>query len=136
MSISRKLTVLASVFAFSPVKGSEFASVSDCLRAIAENHHVRVIARDFEREETERFLRQHPEVMPGLVVHYVPWTIMSLPLKLIVSVIQLILYTIITWFALFGKEERGFLLKRFMGSAFPCARRRKMSLDHADSAAW
>jgi len=77
MSSDTRLKVLVSAFNFSPLKGSEFAIGWDYVRAIAENHQVWVIARDLERQETEGFLRQHPQVMPGLVVHYVPWTKMS-----------------------------------------------------------
>jgi len=53
------------------------------------------------------------------VVFAVSMANVSLPLKLIISAIQLILYIIITWFALLGKEERAFLLRRLMGSASP-----------------
>jgi O-antigen/teichoic acid export membrane protein len=43
----------------------------------------------------------------------------SLPLKLIVSALELVVYVSVTWFVLFGVEERAFLLKRMRGSALP-----------------
>ncbi len=66
--------VLVSAHAFSPLKGSEFAIGWDYVRAIAARNRVWVIARSNEKAETERYLREHPDVLPGLTVHYVPWT--------------------------------------------------------------
>ncbi|MGB0063446.1 MAG: glycosyltransferase, partial [Terracidiphilus sp.] len=74
MDSLRTLKVLVSVFAFSPIKGSEFAMGWDYVRAIAEDHRVWVIARTNEREETEQFLRDHPDAMPNVTIHYVPWS--------------------------------------------------------------
>jgi glycosyltransferase involved in cell wall biosynthesis len=73
MNTDRPLKVLACAFNFSPVKGSEFAIGWDYVRAIAARHKVWVITRGNERDETEEYLRQHPDVMPNLVVHYIPW---------------------------------------------------------------
>jgi len=74
MSEVRPLKVLVSAFAFSPVKGSEFAFGWDSVRAIASRHRVWVIARSNEREETEKYLLQHPNAMSNVVVHYLPFT--------------------------------------------------------------
>jgi glycosyltransferase involved in cell wall biosynthesis len=72
-----QLKVLVSAFAYSPVKGSEFAIGWDFARAIAAHHQVWVIARSTEREETESYLRQNPSAMPNTTVHYIPWTDMQ-----------------------------------------------------------
>lgn len=53
------------------------------------------------------------------VVFALNMTNMSLPLKLVIAVVQMILYILITWFALLGKEERAFLMKSVVGSASP-----------------
>jgi glycosyltransferase involved in cell wall biosynthesis len=74
---SRPLKVLVSAFAFSPVRGSEFAIGWDYVRAIAAHHQVWVIARGTEKDETESYLRQNPDAMPNTIVHYVPWTDMQ-----------------------------------------------------------
>ena len=74
MSEMRPLKVLVSAFAFSPIKGSEYAVGWDYTRAIASRHKVWVIARSNEREETEQYLLQHPDVMPNVTVHYLPFT--------------------------------------------------------------
>src|ERR1035438_224466 len=74
MSEVKPLKVLVSVFAFSPVKGSEFAIGWDYVRAISARHKVWVIARSTEREETEEYLRQHPDAMPNVTVHYLPFS--------------------------------------------------------------
>src|SRR5579863_9551292 len=71
---SRQLRVLVSAFAYSPVKGSEFAIGWDYVRAIAAHHQVWVIARSTEKDETESYLRQNPDAMPNTTVHYIPWT--------------------------------------------------------------
>lgn len=76
-SAGRSLRVLVSVFAFSPVKGSEFAIGWDYVRAIAAHHQVWAIARSTEKDETDAYLRQHPDAMPTITVHYVPWTDMQ-----------------------------------------------------------
>jgi glycosyltransferase involved in cell wall biosynthesis len=73
MSEVRPLKVLVSAFAFSPVKGSEFAIGWDYVRAIAARHKVWVIARSNERAETEKYLSQHPDAMPNVTVHYIPF---------------------------------------------------------------
>jgi glycosyltransferase involved in cell wall biosynthesis len=44
----------------------------DHVRAIASRHQVWVIARGTEEEETEEYLRQHPDAMPNVTVHFVP----------------------------------------------------------------
>ena len=74
MSEVRPLKVLVSAFAFSPVKGSEFSVGWDYVRAIASRHKVWVIARSNEREETELYLHQHPDAMPNVTIHYLPFT--------------------------------------------------------------
>lgn len=74
MSEVRSLKVLVSAFAFSPVKGSEFSVGWDYVRAIASRHRVWVIARSTEKEETEQYLLQHPDAMPNVTVHYLPFT--------------------------------------------------------------
>ena len=76
MTAASRPKVLVSAFAFSPIKGSEFASGWDYVRAIAAHNQVWVITRSNERKETEEYLQQHPDVIPGLTVHYVPWTSM------------------------------------------------------------
>ncbi len=74
MSDGNGLKVLVSAFAFSPVRGSEFAMGWDYVRALAEHHRVWVITRTNEREETEQFLRHHPDAMPHVTIHAVPWS--------------------------------------------------------------
>jgi glycosyltransferase involved in cell wall biosynthesis len=73
MSEVRALKVLVSAFAFSPTKGSEFSVGWNYVRAIAVRHKVWVIARSSERDETEAYLRQHPDAMPNVTVHYIPF---------------------------------------------------------------
>jgi glycosyltransferase involved in cell wall biosynthesis len=74
MSEMKPLKVLVSSFAFSPVKGSEFSVGWDYTRAIASRHKVWVIARSTEREETERYLLQHPDAMQNITIYYIPFT--------------------------------------------------------------
>ena len=74
MSEVRPLKVLVSAFAFSPVKGSEYAVGWDYVRAISARHRVWVIARSTEQEETEEYLRQHPDAMTNVTVHYLPFS--------------------------------------------------------------
>src|ERR1035438_4869717 len=74
MSEMRPLKILVSAFAFSPIKGSEYAGGWDYTRAIASRHKVWVIARINEKEETEQYLLQNPEAMPNVTVHYLPFT--------------------------------------------------------------
>jgi glycosyltransferase involved in cell wall biosynthesis len=76
MSDRKQLKVLVSASGFSPIRGSEWATGWDFVRAIAEHNQVWVITRDSEREEIEKYLRHNPDVMPGLTVHYIPWTSM------------------------------------------------------------
>src|SRR5208337_4879413 len=73
-SAGTPLKVLVSCFAFSPVKGSEFATGWNYVQAIARRHKVWLITRSNEKEETEQFLREHPGLMPNLTIHYIPWT--------------------------------------------------------------
>src|ERR1035441_9909937 len=77
MNELKPLKVLVSAFAFSPVKGSEFAIGWDYVRAIASKHKVWVIARSNEREKTEEYLHEHPDAMHNVVVHYFPFTSQS-----------------------------------------------------------
>ena len=72
----KPLKVLVSAFAFSPIKGSEFSVGWDYVRAIASRHKVWVIAgsTDADKEETELYLHQHPDVMPNVTIHYLPFT--------------------------------------------------------------
>ena len=42
---------------------------------------------------------------------------LSLPMKLAVLALELTLYLLATWFLLFGKKKRAFLLKRIVGGA-------------------
>lgn len=70
----RPLKVLVSAFNFSPIKGSEYSVGWDYTRAIATRHKVWVITMSEGREETEKYLHCHPDVMPNVTVHYVPWT--------------------------------------------------------------
>ncbi|HTV15206.1 MAG TPA: glycosyltransferase family 4 protein [Acidobacteriaceae bacterium] len=72
MSETQPLKVLVSAFWFSPVQGSECAVGWDYVRAIAARHKVWVITRTVEREETELYLRQHPELLPNVTLHYIP----------------------------------------------------------------
>ena len=72
MNGQRPLKVLVSASAFSPVRGSEFAVGWDYVRAIASRHKVWVIARGTEEEETKEYLRQHPDAMPNVTVHFIP----------------------------------------------------------------
>jgi len=74
MDQTAPLKVLVSAFAFSPIKGSEFAVGWDYTCAIAARHKVWVIARSNEREETEQYLLKHPEAMSNVTVHYLPFT--------------------------------------------------------------
>ena len=74
MNELKPLKVLVSAFAFSPVKGSEFAVGWNYVRAIASKHKVWVIARSTEKEETEQYLLQHPDAMPNVSVHYLPFS--------------------------------------------------------------
>lgn len=67
----KALKVLVSAFAFSPTQGSEFGIGWDYVRAIAMNNKVWVIARSVEREETEQFVRTHPDALRNIEVHYV-----------------------------------------------------------------
>lgn len=68
----RPLKVLVSAFAFSPVRGSEFAVGWDYVQAIASKHRVWVITRTIEREETEVYLREHSGALPNVTIVYVP----------------------------------------------------------------
>ena len=72
MNGERSLKVLVSASAFSPVRGSEFAVGWDYVRAIASRHQVWVITRGTEEEETKEYLRQHPDAMPNVTVHFIP----------------------------------------------------------------
>jgi len=74
MSKTRPLNVLVSSFNFNPVRGSECSVGWDYVRAISSRHKVWVItrSRSIERDETEQYLLQHPDVMPNLTVHFVP----------------------------------------------------------------
>jgi glycosyltransferase involved in cell wall biosynthesis len=74
MNELKPLKVLVSAFAFSPVKGSEFAVGWNYVRAIASKHKVWVIARSTEKKETEQYLLQHPDAMPNVSVHYLPFS--------------------------------------------------------------
>lgn len=74
MTQQRPLKVLVSAYAFSPMRGSEFATGWDYVRAIAASHSVWVIARSNEKQQTEEFLRQHPGALRNVQVHYVPFT--------------------------------------------------------------
>jgi glycosyltransferase involved in cell wall biosynthesis len=74
MTEQRPLKVLVAAYAFSPIRGSEFATGWDYVRAIAARHRVWVIARSNEQQQTEEFLHQHSEVLHNVRVHYVPFT--------------------------------------------------------------
>jgi len=73
----RALKVLVSASAFSPIRGSEFAVGWDYVRAIASRHKVCVIARGTEEEETREYLRQHPDAMSNVEVHFIPLKVRS-----------------------------------------------------------
>lgn len=73
MNDVRQPKVLVSALAFSPIKGSEDAVGWDYVRAIESQHKVWVLTKSTEREEIEQCLHLHPDVMPNVTVHYVPW---------------------------------------------------------------
>ncbi len=69
----RQLKVLVSAHAFHPIKASEYAVGWNYVRAIASQHKVWVLTKSTEKEEIEEYLRLHPDVIPNVTVHYVPW---------------------------------------------------------------
>ena len=73
MNKVRQLKVLVTAHAFSPIKGSEYAIGWDYVRAIAAQHKVWVLTKSTEKEDIEQYLSLHPDVMPNVTVHYVPW---------------------------------------------------------------
>jgi glycosyltransferase involved in cell wall biosynthesis len=74
MSELRPLKVLVCAFAFSPIRGTEYATGWDYVRAISSRHRVWVIARSLTREETEQYLLQHADALPNVTIHYIPLT--------------------------------------------------------------
>lgn len=73
MNEAKHLKVLVSAFGFSPVRGSEFAVGWDFTRAIAARNKVWLITRSTERAEIEEYLRQNPDVLKDVSIHYVAW---------------------------------------------------------------
>lgn len=63
---------MASAFACNPYKGSEHGVGWGWITAIARDHDVHVVAADFEREDIQKWLADHPEFREKAVFHFVP----------------------------------------------------------------
>jgi glycosyltransferase involved in cell wall biosynthesis len=72
MSSRQRLKVLASAFACNPYKGSEHGVGWGWVTAIAGDHDVHVLVADFEREDIQKWLTDHPEFHEKAVFHFVP----------------------------------------------------------------
>jgi len=68
------LKVLVSAFWFSPTRGSECGVGWNYVKAIAARHRVWVITRTDEREDTEQYLREVPEALLNIRIHYLSMT--------------------------------------------------------------
>jgi len=69
---NRRLRVLASAFACNPYEGSEHGVGWGWITAIARDHDVHVLVADFEREDIEKWLADHPEFHKKAIFHFVP----------------------------------------------------------------
>jgi glycosyltransferase involved in cell wall biosynthesis len=68
----KRYRVLASAFACNPYKGSEHGVGWGWVTAIAKDHDVHVLVADFEREDINKWLADHPEFHNKVVFHFVP----------------------------------------------------------------